>query len=170
MEGAASASPPSRPGEESRQLGEDAVFVFRFRKALNAEALAASVLVALCSLADAAGLDLDELQFAIQMREPTLRATLEREGIPNFRMDFAVAIYLYTIDTPKIYEIINNAAHAPDREEGPGGLSPQLHACMPFIKFLDCATGQVPVRRAGQPRRQVGLSDSRGARSGGTLP
>ena len=50
----AAVTPPSRPGEESRQLGEDAVFVFRFRKALDAEALAASVLAALRTLASLA--------------------------------------------------------------------------------------------------------------------
>ena len=157
MEAAAPPEKLSRPGEESRQLGEDAAFVFRFRRAIHAEALAASVLAALRSLAEANGLDLEELQFAIQMREPTLRATLEREGIPDFRMDFAVAIYLYTIDTPKLYEIINTAAHAADREEGPGGLSPQLRACMPFIKFLDCALEALPDKYvfAGRVNRGV---------------
>eukprot|EP01043_Picozoa_sp_COSAG02_P073230 COSAG02_NODE_14148_length_1304_cov_3.160166_2_plen_180_part_01 len=149
--------PPSRPGEESRQLGEDAAFVFKFHKALDAEALAASVLASLRSLAEANGLDLDQLQFIIQTREPTLRATLEREGIPDFRMDFAVAIYLYTIDDPKLYEIINTAAHSDDREDGPGGLSPQLRACMPFIKFLDCALEALPDKYVFEGRVNRGV-------------
>ena len=66
----------TRPGEESKQLGEDAAFVFRYRKALDAEPLAASVLAALKTMAAEFGLDLDELKFIIEMREHALRATL----------------------------------------------------------------------------------------------
>ena len=54
-----------RPGEESQQLGDDASFVFRFKKALRQEPLAASVLDSLRPLADAHGLDMEELAFII---------------------------------------------------------------------------------------------------------
>ena len=92
------AAPVLRPGEESQQLGDDATFVFRFKKALRQEPLAASVLDSLRPLAEAHGLDMEELAFVIETRVPTMRATLEREGIASFRMDCAIAIYLYTID------------------------------------------------------------------------
>ena len=143
---AADAHPATRPGEESKQLGEDAAFVFRYRKALDAEPLAASVLAALKTMAAEFGLDLDELKFIIEMREHTLRATLEREGITGFWFEFAVAIYLYTIDSPKLYEMINSASHAPDRAADNGELSPKLRACMPFIKFLDSALDALPTK------------------------
>lgn len=57
-----------------------------------------------------------------------------------------MAIYVYTIETPKIYAAMNGAVHATDREDGPGGISPRLRACMPYIKFLDTALEQLPAQ------------------------
>ena len=67
--------------------------------------------------AEAHGLDMEELAFVIETRVPTMRATLEREGIASFSMDCAIAIYLYTIDEPKLYKIVNTACHAADRDD-----------------------------------------------------
>ena len=143
----APADPPlARPGEESQQLGDDTSFVFRFRKAMAQEPLVATVLDALRPLAEAHGIDMEELEYVISTRRHELRLTLEREGMPDFRMDFAVAIYLYTIDAPKLYEIVNSASHSPDRDAGPSGLSPQLKACMPYVKFLDSALEALPLK------------------------
>ena len=114
-------APVLRPGEESQQLGDDAAFVFRFKKALRQEPLAASVLDSLRPLAEAHGLDMEELAFIIETRVPTMRATLERGGIASFSMDCAIAIYLYTIDEPKLYNFINTACHAADRDVGRAG-------------------------------------------------
>ena len=146
-----------RPGEESQQLGDDAAFAFRFKKALQQEPLAASVLDSLRPLAKAHGLDMEELEFIIEVRVPTLRATLEAEGIASFSMDCAVAIYLYTIDQPKIYKFVNTACHAPDRDVGPGGLSPRLRACMPYIKFLDTSLERLPPKYLFKGRLNRGV-------------
>ena len=58
--------------------------------ALQQEPLAASVLDSLRPLPKAHGLDMEELEFIIEVRVPTLRATLEAEGIASFSMDCAV--------------------------------------------------------------------------------
>ena len=133
--------PLTRPGEESGQLGEDAAFVFRFKKALRDQPLVANLIEALRALAAAHDeVDLEELEFVIEMRLPQMQATLEREGIADsFRMDFAMAIYLYTIDNPQLYKCINTASHALERDTGTG-LSPTLRACMPYIKVRAPAT------------------------------
>ena len=151
------AGPVLRPGEESQQLGDDASFVFRFKKALRQEPLAASVLDSLRPLAEAHGLDMEELAFVIETRVPTMRATLEREGIASFSMDCAIAIYLYTIDEPKLYKFINTACHAADRDVGQGGLSPSLRACMPYIKFLDTALERLPAKDHFKGRANRGV-------------
>ena len=151
------AAPVLRPGEESQQLGDDATFVFRFKKALRQEPLAASVLDSLRPLAEAHGLDMEELAFVIETRVPTMRATLEREGIASFSMDCAIAIYLYTIDEPKLYKFINTACHAADRDVGQGGLSPSLRACMPYIKFLDTALERLPAKYHFKGRANRGV-------------
>ena len=136
-----------RPGEESQQVGDDAALVHRLRKELRSVPLEDTVLEAIEMMAVEHDLDMEELAFAVEVRIPELRATLVREGIEGvYRLDFALAIYLYTINAPKLYEIINSASHATDRDSGPGGLSPRLRACLPYIKFLDAALAALPAK------------------------
>ena len=142
----AAAAPARRAGEEGGEHGADAAFVFRLRKAMRTAALVPSAMAALAPLAAAAGIDMEMVEFIVETRKPVLGATLAREGVPEYRLDFAVAIYLYTLDDPKFHEVINGAMHAPDRDSGPGGLSELLHACMPFIKFLDTALESLPAK------------------------
>eukprot|EP01047_Picozoa_sp_COSAG01_P061193 COSAG01_NODE_7606_length_3129_cov_63.881848_1_plen_308_part_00 len=134
-----------RAGEEGGEHGSDGAFVFCLRKGLRDTKLVASVREALAPLCAEAGIDIEMVDFVIATRVPTLQATLNREQIAEgYWLDYAVAIYLYTIDNPKIYQVLNDAMHAPDREVGRGGLSPRLRACLPFIKFLDTALESLP--------------------------
>jgi len=64
----------------------------------------------------------------------------------SYRLDFAVAIHVYTMEDPALYKIINNAMHNPSRRSAgsAGGVSSELNACMPFIKYLDTALELLP--------------------------
>ena len=136
-----------RPGEEGSEHGADGAFVFRLRKNIRAEPLLQTALVALLPLAMACTIETEMLEFIIEDRRPMLEATLLREQIGgSFWIEYAIAIFLYTIDEPKIYKFLNSAMHATDREVGPGNVSPMLRACMPFIKFLDAALEALPSR------------------------
>eukprot|EP01047_Picozoa_sp_COSAG01_P049975 COSAG01_NODE_5003_length_4531_cov_7.980687_2_plen_437_part_00 len=136
-----------RAGEEGGEHGSDGAFVFCLRKGLRDTQLAASVREALVPLCEEAGIDIEMVDFVIATRIPTLQATLTREQIVGgYWLDYAVAIYLYTMDNPKIYKVLNSAMHAPDRDVGRGGISPRLRACLPFIKFLDTALVSLPPR------------------------
>jgi len=64
----------------------------------------------------------------------------------SYRLDFAVIIYVYTMEHPALYKIINDAMHNPSRRSAgsAGGVSSELDACMPFIKYLDTALELLP--------------------------
>jgi len=49
----------------------------------------------------------------------------------SYRLDFAVCIYVYTMEDPALYKIINNAMHNPARRSAGsvGGVSSELGAC-----------------------------------------
>ena len=60
----------------------------------------------------------------------------------SYPLDFAVAIYLYTLNYPPIHAVINGELWNPDRRKpgtgasGGTGVNSRLSACLPYIKFL----------------------------------
>eukprot|EP01047_Picozoa_sp_COSAG01_P079939 COSAG01_NODE_15353_length_1347_cov_1.028045_1_plen_236_part_00 len=147
-----------RVGEEGGEHGRDAAFVFCLRTHLHQTKLPADVRQAIKPLCDEAGIAFAMIEFVITTRIPSLTAALKGHGgTQGYRLDYAVAIYLYTVDNPKIYQVLNGAMHAPDREVGPNGISPRLQACLPFIKYLDTALESLPAefRFKGRVNRGV---------------
>lgn len=73
------------------------------------------------------------------------------------RFDFLLAIYIWTIDSPKLFKLVNEMMHHPLRDQGPGGISKSLRHCLPFIKYLDTALEHLPDKYhfAGQVNRGV---------------
>ena len=142
--GAAVQEPVRRAGEESSELGEDEAFVFSLRKALRSEPLAKTVLEALRPLLEMAGIEVEMVAAALAGRQPTMRARLRQEGVEDYSIQHALAIYAYTLQNPKIYAVMNGAIHATDRENGKGGISPELRSCIPYMKFLDTALEELP--------------------------
>ena len=63
-------------------------------------------------------------------------------------MIFALAIYAYTLEDPALYKAVNQAMYNPSRRvkgATPGAdLSPELRACMPYIRVLDTALERLP--------------------------
>ena len=76
-------------------------------------------------------------------------------------MRFALAIYVYTLDDPMIYSVINRVMFDPAR--GVKGaahgndLSPGLLACAPYIKLLDEALARLPAAFVFRGRVQRGV-------------
>ena len=65
---------------------------------------------------------------------------------PSYALDFAIAIYVYTLSDPAVYAVINAEMFNEGRRK-PGaisGISSSLRACLPFIKFLDSALAKLP--------------------------
>lgn len=65
---------------------------------------------------------------------------------PSYRLDFAVAIYVYTLENPGVYRVINREMFNHERllPGAAGGISDGLRVCMPYIKFLDSALEALP--------------------------
>ena len=95
---------------------------------------------------------------------------LGKLGLALDFMRFALAIYVYTLDDPMIYSVINRVMFDPAR--GVKGaahgndLSPGLLACAPYIKLLDegvCSAASSGCTRV--PMRTIQCGTSRRARS-----
>jgi len=84
--------------------------------------------------------DIADLKEMAALRIPELQHNLIGDGVcPDFNIDYAQTIYLWTIQDPiKLYEFINSHLHSTEkRHKGPGSMSNELRACMPFIKLLN---------------------------------
>ena len=79
------------------------------------------------------------------------------QALAAMRFDFLLAIYVWTLDSPKLFKMVNDLMHHPLRDQGAGGISAELRHCLPFIKYLDTALDQLPDKYhfAGQVNRGV---------------
>ena len=60
-----------------------------------------------------------------------------RRSHPEFPGQYAAAAYIYTHEGLGVYRVLGEAMHDGARGAGPGGASPMMRACLPFIKLLD---------------------------------
>jgi hypothetical protein len=64
----------------------------------------------------------------------------------SYMLDSAIAIYVYTLNEPPVYAVVNGEMFNKGRRK-PGaicGISASLRACLPYIKFLDAALEALP--------------------------
>jgi hypothetical protein len=129
---------------EDGQVRADHAWARRLRRAIADEPLAGSLIAACTSLASV-GIDIDLLEeiFRRQERDWRRQRKLEGLGLPDSFMNFALAIYVYTLTFPAVYTAVNRAMHTPERYAGQD-LSPELQACLPYIRFLDTALERLP--------------------------
>ena len=79
----------------------------------------------------------------------------------SYQLDDALIIYLYTLNDPPIYAVINRELWNPDRRvpgaTGAYSINPRLLACLPFIKSLISACKSLPAEYiySGKVRRGV---------------
>jgi hypothetical protein len=60
-----------------------------------------------------------------------------RRSHPEFPRQYAGAAYIYTHEELGVYQVLGEAMHDGARGAGPGGVSPRMRSCLPFIKLLD---------------------------------
>ena len=135
---------------EDGQVLADHAWARRLRRAIADEPLAGSLIAACASLASV-GIDIDLLEeiFRRQERDWRRQHKLEGLGLPDSFMNFALAIYVYTLEDPAVYTVVNRAMYNPARRSVHGvlpgpDLSPELQACLPYIRFLDTALERLP--------------------------
>jgi hypothetical protein len=128
----------------SSHLGDDDGYANFLSRAIQVTALAPALDDTLDALV-AVGLDVSQLRALVAGKRGGMRAMLRAEGVADYREDFALAIFLYTLENPALYKAINGALRAKDRVSS-GRLSDQLRACMPFVKFLCEALANAPAK------------------------
>lgn len=114
-------------------------------KQLKSTPLAASLEEAIESLS-AVGVDVDALKGVLKGKAMEWRTSghLRKCGLADSFMDFALAIYAYTLGKPEVYGPLNSAMFATDRRGKAAGPSSALLAVMPYAKFLDTALARLP--------------------------
>ena len=134
---------------EDGQVRVDHAWARRLRRAIADAPLSGSLIAACASLASV-GIDMDLLDeiFRRQERDWRRQRKLESLGLPDSFMNFALAIYVYTLEEPAVYKVVNRAMYNNARHVHgalPGqDLSPELQACLPYIRFLDTALERLP--------------------------
>ena len=135
---------------EDGQVLADHAWARRLRRAIADQPLAGSLIAACASLASV-GIDIDLLEEILRRQERDWRRQrkLERLGLPDSFMNFALAIYVYTLEDPAVYTAVNRAMYNPARRGAQGvlpgpDLSLELQACLPYIRFLDAALERLP--------------------------
>ena len=65
---------------------------------------------------------------------------------PTYLLDWAVAIYVYTLGDPKVFKVVNREMFNSERRKPgmSGGVSDGLRACLPYIRFLIDALKALP--------------------------
>jgi hypothetical protein len=152
-------------GAADGQVRTDHMWARQLQKLIDSTPLAATALEALRPLAAFAdfSIEWDDLKFVVEAQEQDWRdeRKLGRLGLAADFMRFALAIYLYTLEAPAIYRVINRVMFDPARRlkgAAPGNdLSPALLACAPYIKLLDEALARLPATFIFRGRVQRGV-------------
>ena len=146
------------------EIGVDHAWKARLERALKETVCPASLLDALRPLAERfpGEIDAEILKAVVDGQRKLWRnvlysATGGFDLPPSYKLDWAVAIYVYTLNDPKVFKVINREMFSPERRKSGGGVSDGLRACLPYIRFLTDALKALPARYVfkGQVRRGV---------------
>ena len=158
----------SDSGVSDGAVGVDSVWKRKLGKLLAEAPLADSLLEAVWPLADLLhGEGMEDLIGIIEDKSAEWCDLIYSPdggfNLPRtYRLDFAIAIYVYTLALPSVHSVINKVMFNPTRRTpgaaGAAGVSDDLRACMPYIKFLDAALEALPPAYVfiGEVRRGVG--------------
>jgi len=143
---------PSDSGASDGVVGIDHLWKNTLEKAIRDTPLEASLMDAIQSLRELDGMvDVDILEVIIKgKREEWKDFIYSLAGgfnLPaSYRLDFAIAIYVYTLNEPRVYAAVNRQMFNKGRCK-PGaisGISDSLRACLPYIKYLEAALEKLP--------------------------
>ena len=112
------------------------------RDLLTAEPEPGSLDEALAPLAQI-GVDVPAVRAAAQRRLNAPAAAWHpddwRHSHPDFPLKYALAIHVFTLQSPNLYTPLGASLHGIDRDAGPGGVNENVRACMPYARLLDAA-------------------------------
>ena len=147
--GAVAAAQTGQPerikGEDGGEAGWDLDWRAALEAALQATPLEPDIKRAIRALAGA-GVNVATLVYVIDHKRDEMAQLRSMPDMADYSVDMALAIYVYTLDSPSLYRVINAAIYAPGRKRGRDGLSVKLRACLPYIKLLDAALVLLPAR------------------------
>eukprot|EP01043_Picozoa_sp_COSAG02_P049529 COSAG02_NODE_4982_length_4751_cov_8.305245_2_plen_1387_part_01 len=90
-------------------------------------------------------IDIGVVQGLIESKRSGMRDKLRQLGCPpEFAVEDALTIWIYTLEQPAVYRAVNRALRA--RLDASGQMSEAVKACLPFIKRLDWALDQAPTQ------------------------
>jgi len=138
----------------------------RLEDAIKNTSPAASLKAALAPLAIFGEIEIDILMAIVEGQSEEWRHRLHDPAAgfnlpPDYPLAGAVAIYVWTINDPPVYAVVNRELWNPDRRvpgaSGAAGIGPRLRACLPFIRFLIDACRALPPEYVyrGEVRRGV---------------
>eukprot|EP01048_Picozoa_sp_COSAG05_P000121 COSAG05_NODE_3_length_51333_cov_129.132080_21_plen_1016_part_00 len=145
-----------------QHAGDDHGWSREFQRLLEAEPVPATLVAALVPL-DGAGLlmlpkDVASVSRALEAKRPHMLQMLEAEGVADYRLDFALALWLYTTDEavakPPVYRFLNAELRA---FASSGVVTGRLRACLPLVKFFEAAMHGAPQRYCYQGKCHRGV-------------
>ena len=155
-------------------VGVDHVWLRRLQRALDETECPASLDDALRPLWTSFPDEIDagDLQAAVDGQRELWRDLLYSAAggfdlHQSYLLDWAVAIYVYTLGDPKVFRVVNREMFNSDRcKPGmTGGVSDGLRACLPYIRFLIEPSKHCP-RAMCSARRCAAASSMRGCGPG----
>ena len=141
---------PADQADADGTVHVDTMWKRKIMKLMKETPLASSLLDAVGPLVSLLGgaVELEDFEDIINDKRREWKELLYTDagfGLPrSYSFDFAIAIYVYTLETVSVYKTVNRAMFNPDRRNGGGGVSDELLCCMPYIKFLDAALEALP--------------------------
>ena len=142
---------PEDSGASDGAVGIDYGWMKKLGKGMKDTPLAASLIEALQGMRDLDGkVDVDLLEEIVKGKREEWKDFIYSPAagfnLPaSYWLDFAIAIYVYTLNDPAVYAVVNAEMFNTGRRT-PGaiaGISDSLRACLPYIK--------VPRRRPRSP-------------------
>jgi len=133
------------PTAQNKGTGIDHAWNALLQKKIEEEPLKSKLWEALVPL-KAVDVDIDLLKSTLKGKAQEWRASnhLQNLGLAEGFMDFALAIYTYTLQTPNVFGPVNKAMFSKDRRTATGTMAADLLAVMPYVKFLDEALARLP--------------------------
>eukprot|EP01045_Picozoa_sp_COSAG04_P020058 COSAG04_NODE_2013_length_4999_cov_66.515510_1_plen_1522_part_00 len=150
----------ARPGRAAAQTAQMAAQVEADRlagneawgktlaKAIADEPLCETVVDALRPMANLrTPVDVDLAAVKVESKREEMKTLLLREGCSEFDVEFAMAIWVYTMQEPAVYQAMNAALReAANRDEGHDAVPEAVRHCLPYIKFLDYSMENAPAK------------------------
>eukprot|EP01045_Picozoa_sp_COSAG04_P034865 COSAG04_NODE_7812_length_1063_cov_1.335062_1_plen_253_part_10 len=143
------ARPAAAPPAAADRLAGNEAWGKALARAIADEPLLGAVADALRPMANLRPpVDIELALGKVARQRAQMEAILQRERCADeFGVDFALAIWVYTLEEPAIFQAMNAALReAANRAEGLDDVPEAVRHCLPYIKFLDHSMETAPAK------------------------